>query len=156
MMKSTSILGYILLAAYLVQLIFPFQWEPLYSLQQDEMYKRWSGLGLLVFIAIQWILTLYRIRKKGETSSSMLDLHKWMGALSPVVFYIHTMSFGAQYLLILSITFFFNFFLGLLNVAVIKSMNQTLYKWWYMTHIFCSLIITLFSFYHIWIVFYYE
>ncbi|MEN3324255.1 hypothetical protein VP395_10995 [Mariniflexile soesokkakense] len=154
--KLTSI-GLLLLFLYLTQFILGLKWEWLYKMQQEEIYKRWSGLGLALFIVIQWLLTFSRIiNKLKKYSFKVTNLHKWFGALSPLLFYMHSMSFGYGYLMLLTYIFIINNFIGYFNLDVIKSTNEVLFKGWMITHVAFSMVITLLMVFHISMVFYYK
>ena len=157
MIKTPIYIGYGLLAFFIIQLILPFQWPYLSEWQANESYRRWSGTALMVYIALQWLLTLFRMRSPvSRTSNLLLLIHKWIGAFSPLMFFIHSVGLGFGYLLILGSTFFFNFVLGLLNVQIIKSFGNRLFQAWYITHISLSVLITVLAGLHIWVVFYYK
>ena len=156
MIQTHKIIGYTLLGLFIMQYLFSINIEFLAELQAQEMYKRWSGLFLFLFIMFQWFLTLVRINKKENHSVSLLNIHKWSGAFSPAVFYIHSAHFGYGYLFILGISFFFNFVLGLFNTNFIKSFGQNIFRAWYIAHVLGSVIITIISFLHIYVVFYYK
>ena len=154
--KLTSI-GLLLLLLYLMQFILDLKWEWLYNRQQEELYKRWSGLGLALFIVIQWLLTFSRIIKTlRKYSSKVTNIHKWFGALSPLLFYFHSMSFGYGYLMLLTYIFLVNNFIGYFNLDVIKSTNEVLFKGWMITHVAFSMVITILMVFHIGMVFYYK
>ncbi len=155
--NKSTILGVLLLLIYLVQYFFNLQWQWLSTLQQGEMFKRWSGLFLSLFIAFQWVLTFTRVIKKFRKHAiKMTTIHKWLGALSPLFFYIHSISLGYGYLLLLSYIFFSNALIGYINLDVIKNNSDLLFKAWMMLHVAFSLIITIMMFFHIGMVFYYK
>jgi len=154
--KTHIYIGYILLFLFILQYVLAIEVPFLSEWQAIEGYKRWSGLALFIFIAMQWLLTLVRIRKKEKSSLRLLAFHRWTGALSPAVFFVHSARFGFGYLFILAVTFFFNFFLGLLNTNFIKSFGQGVFKVWYVSHILGSVLITILALLHIWVVFYYK
>ncbi|WP_245683463.1 hypothetical protein [Pseudotamlana agarivorans] len=133
------------------------QWTWLFELQQQELFKRWSGLVLALFIAFQWLLTFTRVikklRKHAMTTQSM---HKWIGAISPLLFYIHSMTFGYGYLLMLSYIFFTNTLIGYFNLDVIKNNSDLLFKSWMIVHVALSIIVTIIMVFHITMVFYYK
>lgn len=150
-------IGIGLFLLYVVQEALDVRWSYLLALQQVESYKRWSGLVLLVFIALQWSLTLVRAKKKWEhRSAAFMDIHKWMGALSPLAFYAHSMKLGYAYLMVLSITFFANVLIGFINLDVVKAKAYWYFQAWMIVHVALSLAISMIAFYHIWIVFYYQ
>ncbi|WP_303317916.1 hypothetical protein Q4Q34_18565 [Flavivirga abyssicola] len=155
--NKSSLIGLIFLSAFFLQFFLKLEWNGLLELQQQEMYKRWSGLVLALFIIFQWVLTLTRIIKKlRKYAMSMQTIHKWLGAISPLVFYIHSMSLGYGYLLLLSYIFFSNTLLGYFNLDVIKNNNDLLFKGWMIAHVALSIIVTIMMVFHIAIVFYYK
>lgn len=155
--SKTTLIGLVLLTAFFLQFFLTLQWNWLYELQQDEMYKRWSGLGLTLFIAFQWVLTLTRVVKKWRTKAmTMLTIHKWLGAISPLLFYIHSMAMGYGYLLLLSYIFFSNTLLGYFNLDIIKNNSDTLFKGWMIAHVALSIIISIMLVFHVAVVFYYK
>jgi len=62
--NKSTIVGLVLLSAFFLQFFLKLEWNWLFELQQEEMYKRWSGLTLALFIVFQWVLTLTRVVKK--------------------------------------------------------------------------------------------
>lgn len=154
--KSTTI-GLLLLFLFLFQFALNLRWEWLYDLQQEEMFKRWSGFGLGLFILFQWLLTFSRVIKKFKKYSfKITNLHKWIGAISPLFFYIHSMELGYGYLTLLAYVFLINTLIGYFNLDVIKSTNETLFKGWMIIHVAFSIIVTILMVFHIAVVFYYK
>lgn len=150
-------IGLVLFVLYIMQEVLNLRIEYLETLQLEEVYKRWSGLALFLYIAIQWSLTLFRVKKSWEHNAPLImEVHKWMGAISPLVFYFHSMELGYAYLTILSITFFVNVLIGFVNLDVIKSKSYWYFQTWMITHVALSLTISFLAIYHIWIVFYYN
>lgn len=155
--NKSSLIGLLLFAAFFIQFFLKIEWAWLYELQQEEMYKRWSGLVLALLIVFQWLLSIVRTRKKlRKYVLKMQTIHKWLGAVSPIIFYVHSMSLGYGYLLLLSYIFFANTVLGYLNLDVIKSNNDAFFKGWMISHVALSLIITILMVFHIVMVFYYK
>ncbi|MFY0598484.1 MAG: hypothetical protein JXR03_02355 [Cyclobacteriaceae bacterium] len=149
--------GLTLFALFILQDLLGWKWDFLYELQDDQMYRRWSGLVLSLIILFQWSLSLVRSRPKWEELSlKFYNIHNWIGAFTPLLFYIHSMQLGFAYLLVLSLTFFGNFLLGMFNLDVIKNKSQIIFQAWMILHVACSFFITLLTIYHIWVVFYYE
>ncbi|GGD03847.1 hypothetical protein [Hyunsoonleella pacifica] len=155
--NKSTIVGLVLLLAFFIQYILKLEWSWLFLLQQDEMYKRWSGLFLAIFILFQWVLSLTRTVKKWKKHAmKMQSIHKWVGALSPIFFYIHSMSLGYGYLLLLSYIFFSNTILGYFNLDVLKNNSDALFKGWMITHVTLSLVVSIMMLFHITMVFYYK
>ncbi|MFL1011465.1 hypothetical protein [Flavisericum labens] len=155
--NKSTLVGLVLLTAFFLQFFLNLHWNWLFELQQDEMYKRWSGLGLALFIIFQWALTFTRVVKKlRKHAMSMQTIHKWLGAVSPLLFYIHSMSLGYGYLLLLSYVFFANTFLGYFNLDVVKNNSDALFKGWMIMHVALSIIVSIMLVFHVAIVFYYK
>ncbi len=153
----TSIIGLLLLVLFFLQFFLKLEWTWLKLLQHEEMYKRWSGLFLALFITFQWVLTLSRVIKMlRKHSIKMTLMHKWAGALSPVFFYVHSMGMGYGYLALLAYLFFANALIGYVNLDVIKNNSEVLFKGWMISHVAFSIIITILMFFHITMVFYYK
>ncbi|MGY3794214.1 hypothetical protein [uncultured Aquimarina sp.] len=159
MKKSYSfvLIGFVLFALYILQFALDIKWQWLYELQLNERYKRWSGVFVGAFIVFQWILTLTRTSKKLMKHSIRFSLlHKWIGVLSPIFFYIHALEFGYGYLALLSYIFFINMILGTINLDIIKSQKEWIFKSWMVTHVLLSVVITFLVVFHVGVVFYYE
>ena len=155
--NKSTILGVVLLLFYFVQFFLEIQWSVLQDLQSEEMYKRWSGLAVALVITFQWVLTLTRVVKKWKKYAlKMTDIHKWLGALSPLFFYMHSMNIGYGYLLLLSYLFLANALLGYINLDVIKNNSDWVFKGWMILHVAFSILITTLMFFHIGVVFYYK
>lgn len=155
--NKSTIIGLIFLCVYLLQFFFNLEWSWLLQLQQEEMFKRWSGLLLAVFIVFQWALSLVRVIKNLRKYNTLIqNIHKWLGAFSPLFFYIHSVNLGYGYLLMLSCVFFLNALLGYINLDVIKNNGDALFKGWMISHVALSLIITILMLFHITMVFYYK
>jgi len=155
--NKTSFIGLVLLILYFLQYFLNLDWHWLVELQHGQMDRRWSGLALAIFIAFQWVLTFTRVTPKlRKHSIKMNTIHKWIGALSPIFFYIHSVNFGFGYLLLLTYIFFANALLGFINLDVIKSTSNILFKGWMIAHVAFSMFITIVMFFHIAMVFYYK
>ena len=147
----------ILFLLYTMQYALDLRWQWLFNLQSGEFYKRWSGLILALFITFQWILTLTRVVKKWRpVSIKITHLHKWIGALSPILLYIHSMRLGYAYLFAFSILFMLNMLLGTINLDILKTRKDWVFQSWMIVHVGLSVLITFLMFFHIGMVFYYQ
>jgi len=154
---SFLFLGSCLFLLYILQYLLDLKWRWLYNLQLDEEYKRWSGVFVGVFLLFQWILTMTRVIKKWRRHSIRFTvLHKWVGVISPIFFYIHALEFGYGYLALLSYVFFINMILGTFNLDILKSQKEWVFKSWMISHVVLSIVITCLAIFHIGVVFYYE
>ena len=151
------VVGSTLFLLYIIQSVLPVKWEALDVLQHEQMYSRWSGLVLALFILFQWLLTLTRVVNKWKKHSiKFTSWHKWIGAISPLIFFFHSMEFGYAYLFVLSFVFMVNMVLGTINLDVIKSSKEWVFQSWMITHVAFSFIITFVMLYHVGVVFYYK
>lgn len=159
-MKSTiysTIIGLVLLLLYFLQYFIGLEWEWLAALQSQQMYKRWSGLAMALFILFQWLLTFSRVIPKFRMYAVKINtMHKWIGALSPILFYLHSAEIGYGYLALLSYIFFTNTLLGNLNLDFIRLTSEAWFKGWMIVHVCLSVIVVFLMVYHITIVFYYK
>ncbi|MFD2726317.1 hypothetical protein [Hyunsoonleella rubra] len=155
--NKSTLIGLVLLTGFFLQFFLNLEWGWLFEMQRGEMFKRWTGLVLALFITFQWVLTLTRTIKKWRLKAVVMqNIHKWLGALSPIVFYMHSATMGYGYLLMLSYIFLANTLLGYLNLDVIKSGNETFFKGWMITHVAASMVVTILMIFHITMVFYYK
>lgn len=155
--KIITIIGLVLFCGYLLQDLLDFKIPSLEILQSQEMFKRWSGLAIALFIAFQWFLTFTRvISKLKKHAIKLTTIHKWIGAFSPLLFYIHATRYGYGYLALLSYVFFANMLLGTINLDIIKSQKEWIFKSWMILHVSLSMLITAILFLHIGTVFYYK
>jgi hypothetical protein len=156
--KTTYIyVGAILFISYLVQEIFSLKINFLEVWQNNESYRRWSGLVVFLVIAYQWALTLARLKTKNPfVLERFYSIHTWIGAFTPLAFYIHSTKPGFAYLLFLTLAFYANFLLGMFNIDVLKTRAKWYFQLWMVLHVSFSLLIASVTFYHIWIVFYYN
>ena len=148
-------LGMALLLAFVLVHFFQLQWPWFEALQASESYKRWSGLFLTLYIAAQFILPFLRWQGHLRAAGHHYTLHKLQGAFAPLAFYIHSTSLGYAYLLVLSLVYFANFILGLLNHAIVAKPQYTRrYQFtWLMAHVVLSLSTVALVVFHVYIVF---
>ena len=151
------LVGSTLLLLYLFQELMDIRWAYLDDLQSGETYKRYSGFVLGGFMLLQWSLTIVKVVKRwSEHAYLFTQIHKWMGAISPLVFYIHAMRFGFAYLLFLSVSFFANMLIGLLNTDEIKLKADWYFQGWMIVHVSLSLMLSTLMLYHGFIAYYYK
>ena len=150
-------LGIILFVLYISQEVFSLKINFLEDLQNIESYRRWSGLLLFLVILYQWVMTFIRIKSSNPVViENFYKIHTWLGALTPLIFYIHSTKPGFAYLLLLTLAFYANFLLGMFNLDFIKSKVSWYFQTWMIMHVSLSVLITATAFYHVWIVFYYN
>ena len=150
-------LGLFLLVAFALQDALGLKIPEIESLQVEEAYRHWSGLALTLYIAAQFILPLMRLCSKTKTTVRQYRIHKWQGALAPLIYYFHATGMGYAYLLFLSYVYFANFLLGLFNHELIGSKQKKYYSFYWLTsHVVLSLLSVALIAYHIYVVFAYK
>ncbi|MBV7333314.1 hypothetical protein KFU94_34780 [Chloroflexi bacterium TSY] len=154
--KGYFYLGLLLLFAYLMQDLLDIRWVWLMNAQEGESFKRWSGFVLTLYIASQWALSALRMTKNGKAAKRNYKIHNQLGAIAPLFFYIHAMKVGYAYLAILSLIYYTNMVVGLFNPEIINNRNKTFIFYWMIVHVTLSVLVVLLTFYHIFIVFYYQ
>ena len=158
MKKLKEILGPALTCIYFLQYWLSVKWNYLELLQGNQNFKRWSGLVLILLIIIQWSLSLGRIvyEIKDQTKLRIVNFHKWIGALAPVLFYLHSIKPGYGILFFLTTIFFLDLIGGYLNyIHYFKSISRY-YFLWLLFHILLSVVVLIVALLHIWIVFSYK
>ena len=111
---SWLLTGILLMAAFVAQAIGGWRWEWLAALQENELYKQLTGLVLVLFFMMQWRLSVARMGS-ASPAAKLLTLHRDLGALAPLLLYLHAISFGHAYIRVMSIAFLVLVALGLLQ-----------------------------------------
>lgn len=148
------LVGFALSGAFLCQAMGAWHWPWLRALQQIELYRQWSGLFLLLYLAGQFLLPLARRYGSRPLQRRHYRWHQWQGALAPLIYYVHSMQLGYAYLLVLSIVYFANIIVGLSSAEVmLKYVTIRRYAhYWLILHISLSLLTVALVLYHLYIV----
>ena len=148
--------GALLCALFVLQDALAVKWAWFESLQANEVYKRWSGLALMLYIAEQSFLSITRIRGQRRWAKTLYKVHNVLGVFAPVFYYIHSTEFGYGYLFVLSFVYYSNLIVGLLNQKFwhinISHFNQV----WMVMHVTFSVLTIILGAYHVFIAFYYQ
>jgi hypothetical protein len=126
----------------------------LVKLQAEQLYKQLSGAALLVYFALQWTLSVARVRHWPRASRSLFTLHQNLGAFGPALLYLHASKWGFGYLGLLTGALFVNHALGIVRTG------SLLPRWsiglWTVLHIALSVVTVALASYHAWQAFYRE
>lgn len=133
--KSYFWLGLLLLAAFALQEFGHWHWPWLAGRQADDVYKQLSGFALVCYLAHQWRCSRLRNRGLMQKAAKLLNQHKLLGALAPVVFYAHAQHLGYAYLLALSLAYFAIFITGLCSVEITGLRKPWFRKLWITLHV---------------------
>lgn len=150
--------GMMLFGIFVLQYRLDWQWAILQRWQTNATYKAITGFLLATYIGFQWLLYFFRKQpqRSNEQKRQAYQLHKWIGALSPLFFWMHSVKLGYAYLLILSVLYFANFGLGLLNVEAIAARSKWYLQVWLVAHLTFSTLIVFLTVHHIWVSFYFH
>ena len=114
------------------------------------------GFGLICTHCISMVADDCASHQIQKTTKPIIAMASVVGGIVTGTFYVHSSTFGYAYLMWLGIAFYFNVFIGLLNIQILKNLNRLLFSVWFVTHLLISILILVFSVFHIWMVFYYE
>jgi methionine sulfoxide reductase heme-binding subunit len=150
--------GMMLFGIFVLQYMLGWQWALLQRWQTNATYKAITGFLLATYIGFQWLLYFFRKQpqRSNEQKRQAYQLHKWIGALSPLFFWMHSVKLGYAYLLILSVLYFANFGLGLMNVEAIAARSKWYLQVWLVAHLTFSTLIVFLTMHHIWVSFYFH
>jgi hypothetical protein len=126
----------------------------LVKLQAEQLYKQLIGAALLVYFAVQWALSIARVRHWPQASRRLFSLHQSLGVFGPALLYLHASKWGFGYLGILTGALFANHVLGIMRSGAL------LPRWsiglWTVLHIALSLVLVALAGYHVWQAYYRE
>jgi cytochrome b561 len=149
------LIGALLMAAFVAQAIGGWHWEWLAAFQRVELYKQLTGLALALFFMMQWRLSVARMGTVSPTAR-LLALHKDLGALAPLLLYLHAMSFGYAYIRVMSLVFVVLVALGLLQPPLARLNSSPLNTAWLVVHVMLATLLIFLIGYHAFNAFYYE
>ncbi|MFP6816405.1 MAG: cyclic nucleotide-binding domain-containing protein, partial [Pseudomonadales bacterium] len=143
-------------AFYLIQSALDWGLPALVALQQIDGYRIATGSLLLAFIGHQWYLGFLRLTGPPVTRVNKLfaptatSWHRYLGVLAPVLLYLHSVSLGVAYTLVLSLLFVLNAMVGAVDKTLISSLEhrQIFQRFWLMVHIPSSSLITVLALIH--------
>lgn len=150
-----TVVGLSLLLGYGVQLLLGVSWTGLVQLQQRMDYKLVTGFALGGLIAFQWSLSLSRVQLSKRLAKRLYRWHQYAGAVSPLVFFAHSVELGAGCVLALSVVFLGNHLLGLLSPRLLPQLKPFAGPWM-VGHVATSVLLVSLMLYHVWTALYYE
>ena len=130
-------IGLLLLLIYFIQLFIP-----------------WHDFGstLLFVVMSPWLLTFSRVVLEigGSQWQRLTKWHRWIGTISPIVYFFHSIEPGYGLLLLLTSIFFINHFLASLNNEAPYWIR--IFPVWILIHVSLSILIMVLSCYHIYLI----
>ena len=152
--KGYLYLGLLLLAAFFLQDHFQLKIQWLETLQLNDNYKIYSGLGLLLYLILQFVMPYNRSCEIPHAAADCYNLHKIRGVFIPLVYYFHSTQMGNEYLFVLSSVLLGNLLIGLLNHELISDPVRRVryFSLWLPLHIILSILLVALTAFHIFIV----
>lgn len=147
--------GLVLFFIFVMQDVLSLKMAWLEQLQQQESFKIYSGLLLLVYLLTQFIMPYNKFCKTPHVArNTNYHNHKQRGAFAPLFFFIHSTTWGTAYLLLLSGIYFANFLLGLFNYEQVKNplKRRAFIKIWLPLHIILALVLMTMVGFHLYVV----
>lgn len=154
--KGYFCLGMLLFAVFVIQEFGHFSWSWLAKMQAEDVYKQLSGFVLVAYLAFQWRCSVLRNQGLMQKAAKLLDQHKLMGALAPLLFYAHAQTIGYAYLQVLSGVYFAIFLTGLCNAEIIRIRKAWFRKIWITIHIGLATGLVFLLGYHVFISYAYQ
>jgi hypothetical protein len=152
---ATSVIGTFLWLLWLERGRLGLDLPVLQTLQRQFVYKVATGSGLAVFIVFQWSLAGCRMSGLSRIAKALHPWHQTVGALAPVLLFLHSTRLGFGYLAILSGVYFAGNVVGLVNPHAFPRIKAWL-SWWTIVHIALSVLLVALASYHAWTALYYE
>lgn len=150
-----AVAGVILWVLFLEQLGLKVDWPALRVWQSRFPIKIVTGSALALFISFQWLLAVCRISGFLRAAKALYPWHQSIGALAPVLLFVHSMRLGFGYLVALSSVYIANNVLGLASPLAI-SKNRPVMSLWTISHIALSVLLAALTAFHAWTALYYE
>lgn len=145
-------IGLLLLLFYFIQLFIPWHDLALVQWQNQRMVKIITGCTLLFVVMSPWLLTFSRVVLEigGSQWQTLTQWHRWIGTISPIVYFFHSIEPGYGLLLLLTSIFFINHFLASLNNEAPYWIR--IFPVWILIHVSLSILIMVLSCYHIYLI----
>jgi len=149
------VVGSVLLGLFVLQLVAGVQWATLSALQSNNLYKQLTGLILGIFIARQFWLGRVRTHSQTTSLKAQFVRHRWQGALAPLLFFVHSITLGYAYTLMLSVVFLANIVVGLLNIEVVRVRTPIYLTAWTVVHVSLAMATVGLAAIHVYVVYFY-
>jgi hypothetical protein len=142
--RRIATLGLVLLVLYLAQAALAIEPAWVVALQHAELYRFGTGLVLAGYLFYQARLGARRV---AEPVAAVVR-HQLVGALAPLVLYLHASRPGYGYLAVLSSCYLGTMLVGLVHGRVIATRAKALFTCWFVIHVALSTLLIVFGLYH--------
>ncbi|MCH8142152.1 MAG: hypothetical protein IH908_11215, partial [Proteobacteria bacterium] len=136
-------------AYYLLQSALDWGFSAIIALQQIDAYRFTTGSLLIAFIGYQWYMPYLKLTRRLALTAT--ERHSYLGMLAPVLLYLHSVSLGFAYTVVLSSLFVFNTMVGAVDKTLIRNLQQreNYQRIWLMVHVPSSCLITVLALIHL-------
>gem|GEM_PF-287194 len=138
-----------LCALYLLQNVFDWGLPFMAALQESDGYKIITGSLLIALIGYQWYLPYLRLTGDlaAQTASQR---HSYVGVLAPMLLYLHSISLGVAYTIVLSLLFVLNTMVGAVGGLAMRNpgRRQRMQRILLMVHVPASCLLTVVALIH--------
>lgn len=128
-------LGWVGVVGYLAQDLFELRWPALLAWQSASSVRLWTGLTALTLVMLLWSLARAHSAQRKQRYP-WLDLHRQLGALAPLLLFVHASDSGHATLFALSLTYLLATLSGLIEPSGRSSSKRVI---WLGLHISLSL-----------------
>lgn len=150
------ILNLIAVFLYWLQFLAGWSWSWLEMRQEMANFKRITGIVIFVFLFFQNALFLARSRMAWKNyHKKIYQLHSQSSVFSIPLLYFHTTGMGHQYTFLFSMAYSLNVLIGSFAPKPFNIRNKKYKFYWMVAHVTLSTFLSLFTFYHIFMTFYY-
>ena len=149
------LVGIVMLLLFFIQDFFHLKSMAYEALLQKEQYRIYSGLFLLFWFSLLFVRPYGKAKTYSCISAKTYSWHTWVGALSPLAFFIHSTTFGVGYLGFLSALFFANIIVGITNHELLPNASKRFFyyhKIWLPLHIILAMVTLAMVAIHIYVV----
>jgi len=147
--------GITLLVLFLIQASTDLRFEPLYQLQENFVYKQMSGIVFLSLLLNQWRLYINRSMKISGQMRQILYSHRFYGAISPMVLYLHAMELGYALQAALSVSYLLTVLSGLLTPYTWGIRHKVAINSWLIIHVLSAALAMGLLGFHIYVVYWF-
>ena len=152
-LDASCMSGLSLLLVYAIQAAIGVDWGLLSEWQQQESFRRWSGLVAALFLLIQWCHPLLRRVQNLHTQKLLTVAHRWLGTPMVVAFFVHASQPGVGYLALLAYTLLVGLFCGM--TLPLAAPGHRVGRALLVVHVLSSVVVLAVLPIHIWAVFAY-
>ena len=143
--------GTAVLMLFMATHLFGLQFAGLKELQSSDLFKQFSGYLLLLFVALQWRLGYLRFTNQSKKARGHVKVHKWLGAIAPLLILMHTVEMGHAIQSILLVIFMATVVFGLFSFHELRMRHPWFVILWTVSHVAMAVVLPLLIVYHAYI-----